>query len=120
MPEWNGSEGGVDQRGLFALRTHDPNAKWDWYEIGGRWDGQLPGNVMTARRLSRSKKLPDLLPHDFLTPDGVWHQVERYVPGPKFSLGRFIRRRPSRWLKEFQSALTKFSSARVVCVDIHS
>lgn len=23
------------------LTTYNPNSKWDWYEIGGRWDGEL-------------------------------------------------------------------------------
>lgn len=23
------------------LSTYNPNSKWDWYQIGGRWDGEL-------------------------------------------------------------------------------
>src|SRR5437870_980458 len=47
MENWNGGRGGVDAKGLFAVLTHNPNAKWDWYEIGGRWRGRLRGDVIS-------------------------------------------------------------------------
>lgn len=28
--------------------TENPNAKWDWYEIGGRWNGSLPVGTRTV------------------------------------------------------------------------
>lgn len=39
MPDWVGSEGGVDEKGLYRLSTYNPKSKWDWYSIGGRWTG---------------------------------------------------------------------------------
>lgn len=36
---WNGREGGVDRRGLYGLSTANPDAKWDWWEVGGRFRG---------------------------------------------------------------------------------
>ena len=51
MEDWRSGPGGIDDRGLFAISTFNPNAKWDWYEIGGRWDGHLPGNVLSAAAL---------------------------------------------------------------------
>jgi hypothetical protein len=41
MEDWNGCPGGVDDRGLYAIASSNENARWDWYEIGGRWSGLL-------------------------------------------------------------------------------
>jgi len=35
MTDWNGTEVGVGGYGYWA----NPNAKWDWYSLGGRWTG---------------------------------------------------------------------------------
>lgn len=80
MRDWCRSEGGVDGEGLFALMTCNPETRFDWYEIGGRWRGKLTNNVAPCRELLRRKDLAGLLPHDFLTPDGIWHARSRYVP----------------------------------------
>jgi hypothetical protein len=40
----------VDENGLFTMSTYNPQSKWDWWSIGGRFAGQLmvkPG-VMAA------------------------------------------------------------------------
>lgn len=38
VKEWHG--GDIDEDGnLFYL--HNPDAKWDWWEVGGRWSGSL-------------------------------------------------------------------------------
>lgn len=40
MYDWMGERGGVDQKGrLYRMTTYNRNAKWDWYEVGGRWRG---------------------------------------------------------------------------------
>ncbi|MCG3193053.1 MAG: hypothetical protein DIJKHBIC_02302 [Thermoanaerobaculia bacterium] len=39
MEDWNGREGGVDRRGVYGLSTSNPDAKWDWWEVGGRFRG---------------------------------------------------------------------------------
>ena len=118
MPGWNGCAGAVDERGLFAVRTDNPDARWDWYEIGGRFGESLPGNVAPARSLLRARKLSSCLPHDFLTPDGVWHSRDRYTPRD-WGAGRFVRVREKRWRAAFTVALRTFPAHRVVCVDLH-
>ena len=37
MKDWNGA----DRRGLWFYRLTNPNAKWDWWIVGGRWTGSL-------------------------------------------------------------------------------
>jgi hypothetical protein len=34
-----GSEYGVDEMGLYHVSTYNPDSKWDWYTVGGRWMG---------------------------------------------------------------------------------
>lgn len=35
--EWETDTFGVDEHGLYETHTINPDGKWDWYEIGGRW-----------------------------------------------------------------------------------
>lgn len=32
-------EYGVDEQGLFQWSTYNPQSKWDWWVVGGRWTG---------------------------------------------------------------------------------
>lgn len=53
--------------------NYNPHAKWDWWEIGGRWSGMINGDDS-----ARVGDVIDILPDDFVTyaavtPDGVWH-----------------------------------------------
>jgi len=36
--DWNEPNGGgIDDQGLFVWRTYNPESKWDWWTVGGRW-----------------------------------------------------------------------------------
>lgn len=38
--EWSGCPGGINESGdFFYTSQSNPDAKWDWYQIGGRWTG---------------------------------------------------------------------------------
>ena len=39
IKEWEGVEGGKDKRGYYYMSTYNPRSKWDFYQIGGRWQG---------------------------------------------------------------------------------
>lgn len=43
MEEWHGSDGPDEETGRYGYR-HNPNAKWDWYVVGGRWTGFFKPN----------------------------------------------------------------------------
>ncbi len=119
MEDWRSGLGGVDDRGLFAVSTFNPNAKWDWYAIGGRWHGHLPGNVMSAATLLKRPDLKSLLPAALVTPGGTWHQRETFVVTSWFK-GHFDRKSDREWLTEVREALESSSDYRVVCVDVHN
>ena len=119
MEDWNGGTGLVKKDGLYARLTYNPNGKWDWYEIGGRWDGMLSNNTALARSLLRSPRLEKLLPHDYLTPDGKWHAKAEFI-STGWMQGHMVHTPEGRWMKAFRRALKRWPDHRVICVDRHS
>lgn len=41
MPEWNDAEGEIYQGRLCYCSSENPNGKFDWYKVGGRFSGYL-------------------------------------------------------------------------------
>jgi len=39
--DWNGGEWGLENGEWVRYSTYNPDSKWDWYEVGGRWAGFL-------------------------------------------------------------------------------
>lgn len=37
--EWSGAKLKKDSKGYYVMSTYNPQSKWDWYTVGGRWDG---------------------------------------------------------------------------------
>ena len=65
------------------LSTYNPDSKWDWYSIGGRWDGFLhykdadPGFTETNEAYIHELDMDYLLEHIpfcFVTEDGEWRE----------------------------------------------
>lgn len=58
------------------LSTYNPKSKWDWYTIGGRWNGGLKllsgelVNEAYASEIDWSYNIP----FAFITPDGEWNE----------------------------------------------
>ena len=71
IAKWRREEGMVAEDGSI-LSTYNPKSKWDWYEIGGRWRGGIPGD-----KVKMSEVDIDTIdtPYAFVTTDGEW--VER-------------------------------------------
>jgi hypothetical protein len=57
--------------------TYNPQSKWDWYEVGGRWKGCLGADKDIAPAthwLNLLESSPDTsTPYCVVTPDGQWH-----------------------------------------------
>lgn len=119
MKDWKGCPGGVDGRRFFARTTWNPNGKFDWYEIGGRWNGRLRGNVTGARTLLGTPNLRRLLPFAVVTPDGRWHEWETLIV-EGWMKWHVERKTDAAWLKEVRTALRRHPGYRVACVDVHS
>lgn len=111
VSEWVGGVGGIDNFGLFSTRTDNPHAKWDWFEIGGRWNGYLKGRVPRSSdtesaviennsapvsSLLRNQKLASRLPAAIVTPTGQWVEKDSFLTT---SYGWFVAERTRReWL----------------------
>jgi hypothetical protein len=121
MGDWTRRAGGVDAEGLYYLATHNPAGRWDWYEVGGRWDGYLHGtNVMPAGRLSQDKCLRKHLPFFLLNPAGEWIAREQlYVVGPGVRGVQVDRMTDAAWLRRVREQLERWPEHQVVCVDVH-
>ncbi len=129
MPEWRGVPGGVDELGLFAICTSNPDGKWDWYEIGGRWDGFITGrkqpnsdliqnNSIVASTLLKARDFAKRLPAGIVTPTGEWIERTSLVTT---SNGWYLREIPKRvWCNRVRRILAAFPRYRVVCVDAHN
>ncbi len=117
MEDLKGSLGGIDKKGLFSIKTFNPKAKWDWYEIGGRW-GHFPNDVIAAATLLEKKNLKEILPAAMMTPDGWWHEWETFIV-EGWMKWRTERKKDGQWLREVKAALKIHPETRVVCVDIH-
>ncbi|MEK7218842.1 MAG: hypothetical protein AAB728_05255 [Patescibacteria group bacterium] len=118
MKDWSGTPGGVDERGLFRIKTMNPEGRWDWYEIGGRWSGCFRGNVISAKALLEKKNLKDILPAFMVTPDGSWHEWETFVT-EGWMKWHVEKKKDGEWMKIIRDALAAYPNFRVACVDIH-
>lgn len=150
MDDWDGDEGGVDEKGLYRVRTYNPQGKWDYYEIGGRWDGdtrnlnnrpQTLDEAFNREYTLEDNMLPlkildhDLRPYAVLTPDGIWHSKQTWPEfdrmweeerGPwneeqdRPALTAWIEEEDQRWQSEYIQYFQQHQSAIIVGVDIHS
>jgi hypothetical protein len=119
MPDWRGTQGGLDEIGLFSWATANPEGRWDWYEIGGRWSGPFGGrNVVKVKTLFDIPNLKNHLPHCIVAPAGQWHEVETLIHGGCCTFGS-VRKSDGQWLIELKQVLARYPDDRVVCVDIH-
>lgn len=108
----------IDEEGNL-LTTYNPNSKWDWYEKGGRWSG----NIKTKNGLEVDETtVGDVdidnttTPYAFVTTGGEW--VERGQMG-WFSLSSNDKDEDD-WDKEFRDYVKSLGSdVRMTLIDCH-
>lgn len=66
--KWYRESGMVNENGSI-LSTRNPKAKWDWYQVGCRWRGGIPGD-----KVKMSEVDIDTIdtPYAFVTTNGEW------------------------------------------------
>lgn len=123
MHDWTHREGGVDRDGLYYLSTCNPDGYFDWYEVGGRFDGYIPGsvnNTILASTLASSAALRRCLPYYLLTPEGDWLGYERFYINSDWKKAKTDKLTMKEWLRIVRDTLNRWPDHNVVCVDIHS
>jgi hypothetical protein len=111
--------------------TYNPKSEWDWYSVGGRWDGWLTGvedpqaglfndgtEYPVLTRNTSTTELVDLTnksPFAVITPDGVWHE--------KGDMGWFAivsdEKDQTAWDEEVKALYRACPEHLVVCLDAH-
>lgn len=102
--EWTDDECYEDMKGRFdedmiklngdLLSTYNPNSKWDWYTIGGRWNNYLKtlSGETTNEDYASEIDWKDIIPFAFVTPIGEWHERGEMGWWACVSNGKNIRR----------------------------
>lgn len=57
------------------LSTYNLDRKWDWWEVGGRWNGVLYNNRVPLEGLASREEVYTFFA--IVTPDGTWHEKGR-------------------------------------------
>ncbi len=101
------------------VSTYNPASKWDWYVVGGRWDGwmndletsneRIEDNIATTHDVIARNKIP----HAIITPDGQWHE--------RGSMGwwAILLTENENWDEHTQAILARHPDCRVVLLDAH-
>jgi len=101
------------------MSTSNPDGKWDWFTIGGRWAGALydkEGEQFDENLGANSRKVSEITTrifHSVITPDGEWHESA--------TLGWFgiTRNENTSWDEELESILKEYKDCIGVLVDFH-
>jgi hypothetical protein len=126
LEDWTSLEGGVDEEGLYMWTTYNPEARWDWYTIGGRWCGVICGALCTGEgkephshlrhNVSRVRELsPEVQFFALCTPQGEWYERGR--------MGWFgmvaNEMEEKRWRAVRSEVLSSYPEHLIVGVDCH-
>jgi hypothetical protein len=101
------------------ISTYNPKSKWDWYSIGGRWDGWIndreagaesvhDNTATTEQAIARNK-----IPHAIVTPGGYWHERGR------MGWWAILVTENENWDSQAKEILATYPGYRVVIVDAH-
>lgn len=119
MKNWNGNIGAVVNGKLGYWTQFNPDSKWDWWVIGGRWNGYFNAdddrgtNGVNVIPIAEIKDGP--VPRAIVTPGGVWHE--------KGEMGwfgmSFGDKNQEDWRAEYFEVLSAFPNHIAVACDLH-
>jgi hypothetical protein len=111
------------------ISTYNPDSKWDWYRVGGRWDGWITGNEQSSEggfnfgarhetlanntATTEQALAGDKIPHALITPDGNWHERGR------MGWWANLLTENDGWDSDAKAILARYPGHRVVIVDAH-
>jgi hypothetical protein len=101
------------------LSRANPDGKWDWYVIGGRWDGWILDRECKSQRVEDNLASVEhaiahrKLTHSIVTPDGVWH--ERGEMG----WWGILHTENEEWDSEALALLAHYPGHNILIIDAH-
>lgn len=95
------------------LSTYNPNAKWDYYTIGGAWDKCLhTDKTQVNKAFAKKVNWEGCIPVAFITPTGEWHENNKE--------GWWTEEGKRNWKIEFERFLSSLDEdIMVTVVDCH-
>lgn len=89
------------------LTEYNPNSQWDWYEVGGRFNGIIPDNEVILSNIDISKLE---VPYAFISTNGEW--FEKGVTTNEIS--------EDNWDVKFRNYVNTLDKNTIVtCIDCH-
>ena len=109
MEDWNGCEGIVRDGVLGSMSTYNPLSTWDWFEVGGRWNGEVPNNNCLASEIP--KYFENYIPSVIVTKENGWKSSKDW--------GSFGMSSPTNDPDVVKNTLAANPDKRVWVVDFH-
>lgn len=108
--DWNGGCWRLNDNGVLeSYSTYNPDSKWDWYQVGGRWNDAFEENPCLAKDIPK-----DFVPFAFIDHDGEWHEKGR--------MGWFAmvsdEKADEAWEAEYRDYLSRYDGM-VTLIDCH-
>lgn len=100
MEDWDGNKGGVDDSGLYAISTTNPNGHIDAWEVSEV--------VPDVNDLLKEK----FVAHAIVSPDGDWIASDTWF----YSVGDSNQKEFDEWNEKFAALLRKYQKDGAVCV----
>lgn len=112
----------------FYESTYNPMSKWDWYVVGGRWDGVIQNlpresengfNFGGQHHLIQynvnlcSRVLENNFPFAFVTPEGEW------IESGKMGWFGFVSSEKKDWPEQCKKILAGHKDHLIIGVDCH-
>ena len=104
---------------VVGVYPMNPRAEWDYWNVGGRWDGLISGHsnvygeglvAKWARNTVKVSELPkDILPDVIVTPDGCWHDFWNDTKNHE----------PDEWDSKARLIISQHSDSLAVVIDYH-
>lgn len=99
--------------------TYNKYACFDWWQIGGAWDGDLGADTPKASSIRRNCTLVRRLPRGYylfaiVTPNGEWHEQWHFMAAK-----RSEKKEIALWEKFHDKLLKKYSKNLFVLIDCH-
>jgi hypothetical protein len=111
MADWTGNDGLIQDGKVGYMTSYNPDSKWDWYKVGGRWDGIVPNNRCKASEVAGFFESRGYVPSALVSEQGWiatkdwgwWGAFEELSEGPA----------------KMQAALTEYADKNCFIVDFH-
>lgn len=132
---------GYDNEGLFYVSTYNPKSKWDCWELGGRWNGEVIGtprsdndggfnssdeyHTLQENMIKIGKIDHELVTYALLLPDGTWleRQEANWMQLNKTKTREELKAEDEalyqEWRLQVRETLIQHNTSFIIGVDIH-